>query len=50
MYRAHTVSVAITADPGRTYAYASDPSNLPTWTPGSALTGWAAAPHSISRT
>ena len=34
MYRAHTVSVAIAVDPHRTYTYASDPSNLPTWAPG----------------
>ena len=34
MYRAHTVSVAIAVDPKRTYAYASDPSNLPGWAPG----------------
>jgi hypothetical protein len=34
LYRAHTVSVAIAVDPQRTYDYASNPSNLPTWAPG----------------
>lgn len=33
MYRAHTVSVAVAVDPGKAYAYASDPTNLPAWTP-----------------
>jgi hypothetical protein len=28
------VSVAIAVDPLRTYIYASDPSNMPTWAPG----------------
>jgi Polyketide cyclase / dehydrase and lipid transport len=34
MYRAHTVSVAAAVDPGKAYAYASDPGNLPAWAPG----------------
>jgi polyketide cyclase/dehydrase/lipid transport protein len=34
MDRAHTVSVGIAIDPQTVYAYASDPSNLPTWAPG----------------
>jgi hypothetical protein len=34
MYRAHTVSVGIAADPHAIYAYASDPANLPSWAPG----------------
>ena len=34
MQRAHTVSVGIPVDPKAVYAYASDPANLPVWTPG----------------
>jgi uncharacterized membrane protein len=34
MYRAHTVSVGIDVDPQAVYGYASDPANLPVWTPG----------------
>ena len=34
MYRAHTVSVGIAVDPGTIYTYASDPANLPSWSPG----------------
>lgn len=34
MYRAHTVSVGISASPKTVYDYASDPSNLPVWAPG----------------
>lgn len=34
MYRAHTVSVAVAIDPGKAYAYAADPANLPSWAPG----------------
>ena len=33
MYRAHTVSVAVAVDPGKAYAYAADPGNLPAWAP-----------------
>jgi len=33
MYRAHTVSVGIEADPKTVYAYAADPANLPHWAP-----------------
>lgn len=35
MYRAHTVSVGIAVSPKEVYDYASDPSNLPVWAPGS---------------
>ncbi len=34
MYRAHSVSVAVAVDPGKAYAFASDPANLPSWAPG----------------
>lgn len=34
MYRAHTVSVAVDADPASAYAYISDPVHLPEWAPG----------------
>ena len=34
MYRTHTVSVGIAVDPAKTYAFASDPENLPFWAPG----------------
>ena len=34
MYRAHTVSVAVDADPASAYAYLSDPAHLPEWAPG----------------
>jgi hypothetical protein len=34
MYRAHTVSIAVAVNPGKAYAYASDPINLPSWAPG----------------
>lgn len=34
MYRAHTVSVGIAAEPKAVYAYASNPAHLPVWAPG----------------
>lgn len=34
MLRAHTVSVGIAVEPGRVYAYTSDPANLSVWAPG----------------
>ena len=34
MYRTHTVSVGISADPAVVYAFASRPENLPVWAPG----------------
>lgn len=32
-----TVSVTVADDPGRVFAYVTDPRNLPTWAPGLAL-------------
>ncbi len=32
--RSRTISVSIRCDPGKAYAYLSDPRNLPAWAPG----------------
>jgi hypothetical protein len=50
MYRAHAVSVAIAADPRSTYAFAADPSNLPTWAPGFVSAISARGDHWVAET
>jgi hypothetical protein len=50
MYRAHTVSVGISAAPDVVYSYAVDPSHLPHWAPGFVHSLQRAGDHWVAQT